>query len=143
MPSSGKDKVLFDTYAWIEYFRGSEEGETVRKYIESGTEILSPTIVLAELSDKYRRTGKEKQWEENRKEIVELRSRIVTLSPDSADEAGAVKDEMREKYGDYPLADGMILSIAQEKKCKVLTGDKHMRKSEKAINLKEETNSRE
>lgn len=143
MPSSGRDRVLFDTYAWIEYFRGSEEGETVRKYIESKTEILTPTIVLAELSDKYRRTGKEEEWGENRREIVELRSRIVTLSPDSADEAGSVKNEMRERYGDYPLADGLIMSIAKEKECKVLTGDKHMRESEKAINLKEETNSGE
>ncbi len=137
MPSSGKDKVLFDTYAWIEYFRGSKEGESVREYIESGTEILTPTIVLAELSDKYRRTGKEEQWEENRREIVELRSQIVTLSPDSADKAGAVKSEMRENYGDYPLADGMIMSIVKEKQCKVLTGDKHMRNSEEAVNLKE------
>lgn len=140
MLSSGKDKVLFDTYAWIEYFRGSEEGESVKEYIESGTEILTPTIVLAELSDKYRRTGKEEEWEENRREIVELRSRIVTLSPDSADESGAVKNEMREEYGDYPLADGMITSIVKENDCKVLTGDKHMRKSKEAINLKESVN---
>ncbi|KXB07240.1 hypothetical protein AKJ51_01715 [candidate division MSBL1 archaeon SCGC-AAA382A20] len=67
----------------------------------------------------------------------------MTLSPASADEAGAVKNEMREKYGDYPLADGMIMSIAKERECKVLTGDKHMRKSEKAINLKEKVNPRE
>lgn len=104
---------------------------------------MTPTIVLAELSDKYRRAGKEKQWEENRREIVELRSRIVSLSPDSADESGAVKNEMREEYGDCPLADGMITRIAKENGCKVLTGDKHMRKSKQAINLKESANFEE
>jgi len=29
------DKIVFDSYAWIEYFRGSEEGEKVDEYIKS------------------------------------------------------------------------------------------------------------
>ena len=136
MPGSEESKVLFDTYAWIEYFRGSEEGEVVKKYIESDFEVLTPTIVLAELSDKYRRIGKGVQWEDDRREIVELRSRIVTLSSDSADGAGMLKKEMRKEYGDYPLSDGMIMCIAKESGCKVLTGDKHMRESEETMNLK-------
>lgn len=136
MPGSGESEVLFDTYAWIEYFRGSEEGEIAKEYIESEAEILTPTIVLAELSDKYRRIGKGQQWTEDRREVVELRSRIVALSPGSADEAGMIKNEMRGKYGDYPLADGMIISIARGNGCEVLTGDKHMRNSEGVINLK-------
>ena len=141
MPASEKNKILFDTYAWIEYFRGTEEGKVVKEHVESKAEILTPTIVIAELSDKYRRIGKETQWEEDRKEIIELRSQIVTLSSDSADQAGRLKNEMREKYGDYPLADGMIISIARENGCKVLTGDKHMRRSEEAINLKQDISS--
>lgn len=137
MRDSRENRILFDAYAWIEYFRGSEEGKSVKKFIESDAEILTPTIVLAELSDKYRRIGKEKEWEEDRREIVELRSQIVPLTPDTADEAGAIKNEMREEYEDYPLADGIITSIARESECKILTGDRHMRGLKKTINLKE------
>lgn len=136
MQNFEESKVLFDTYAWIEYFRGSDEGKSARKYIESDIDILTPTIALAELSDKYTRSEKRKEWEENRRQIVELRSDIVTLSPDSADEAGEIKSKMRKEHGDFPLADGMILSIARENECRVLTGDKHMKDLEGAIDMK-------
>ena len=48
-------KVL-DTFAWIEYFAGSKQGEKVRPYIERG-EALTPSIVVAEFTDKYVREG--------------------------------------------------------------------------------------
>lgn len=131
------NEILLDTYAWIEYFRGSDEGREVKRYIESDVNILTPTIVLAELSDKYRREGKSEEWEEDRREIVKLRSEIVPLSSDTADEAGEIKREMREEYSDFPLTDGMILALTRENKCKVLTGDRHMRDLEEALNLKE------
>lgn len=43
---------VFDSYAWIEYFRGSRKGERVRKYVEDGRGV-TPMIVIAELSAKY------------------------------------------------------------------------------------------
>lgn len=136
MPSSGESRVLFDTYAWIEYFRGSQEGSTVKEYVESDMVIFTPTIVIAELSDKYRRVGKIEEWKENRRHIVELRSQMVSLSPNSADNAGKIKNDMRRRYSDFPLADGMILAIAREMECRVLTGDEHIRGLEEAIDLK-------
>lgn len=44
-------KIIFDTYAWIEYFEGSKKGEIVKKYFER-EEILTPLVVLLELSYK-------------------------------------------------------------------------------------------
>ncbi len=55
--------AVIDSYAWIEYFKGSEHGKRAKKYIESGY-CVTPTIVLAELSDKYHREGW-KFWEED------------------------------------------------------------------------------
>ncbi len=137
MQGSEETKVLIDTYAWVEYFRGTEEGGIARRYIESDREVMTPTIALAELSDKYRRSGKTQVWESERRHMVEVLSAIVPLSPDSSDQAGAVKTEMRNVQPDFPLADGMILAIARERGAKVLTGDRHIRDLPDAINLKE------
>lgn len=139
MQGSGESKILFDTYAWIEYFRGSKEGETVKGYVESDVAVFTPTIVIAELSDKYRRAGKDEEWEENRRRIVELRSQIVNLSLNSADTAGKIKKDMRKRHSDFPLADGMILATTREMGCTVLTGDKHIRNLDEAINLKKQS----
>ena len=42
-------KVVFDTYAWIELFHGTEKGKVVLSYVEESNG-LTPIIVLAELS---------------------------------------------------------------------------------------------
>ena len=47
--------VVFDTYALIEYFRGSEKGLTVKRLLSNGGITLS--IVLAEISRKHIREG--------------------------------------------------------------------------------------
>ncbi len=47
---------VYDTYAWIEYFRGSEKGAVVKRLLES-QEGYTPSIVLAEAARKYRREG--------------------------------------------------------------------------------------
>ncbi len=119
------DKIVFDSYAWIEYFRGSKEGEKVDEYIKSKIEIITPTIVIAELSDKYRRLDKEEEWKE-RKKFISLRSEIVPLTSETADKAGEIKKVKREEFNDFPLADGMILAIAEYEGALVLTGDPHM-----------------
>ena len=45
---------VVDTFAWIEYFNGSEQGKKAKDYIE-GEEIATPSIVIAEFTDKYQR----------------------------------------------------------------------------------------
>jgi predicted nucleic acid-binding protein len=129
------NRILLDTYAWIEYFRGSEEGRIVKELIESKSEILTPTLVIAELSDKYRRTGKGNEWEKDRMRVVKLRSAVVALNASSANEAGRTKLQMRSQYEDFPLADGMILAIAREREASILTGDRHLRNLPESMNL--------
>jgi predicted nucleic acid-binding protein len=43
---------IIDTYAWIEYFRGTENGVKIKEKIDADGNI-TPTIVLAELKKKY------------------------------------------------------------------------------------------
>jgi len=44
-------KYIIDSYAWIEYFKGSEEGRVASKFIESTAPLL-PTVVVAEVYNK-------------------------------------------------------------------------------------------
>jgi hypothetical protein len=68
--------AVIDSYAWIEYFQGSEYGKKAKKYIENGN-CATPTIVLAELSDKYHREGW-KFWEKDLRFIVS-KTKIIDL----------------------------------------------------------------
>jgi predicted nucleic acid-binding protein len=48
--------VVYDTYAWVEYFLGTDKGLRVRTLLkEEGG--YTPSIVLAEISRKYLREG--------------------------------------------------------------------------------------
>ena len=66
-------KIVFDTYAWIEYFEGTKKGEKVEEYLKNN-EIITPAIVLLELSYK----ADKENW--NCKEIlnfIKIYSKIV------------------------------------------------------------------
>ena len=45
-------KYIIDSYAWIEYFMGTEAGEKVKPLIEDAEEKITPTICLAEIYSK-------------------------------------------------------------------------------------------
>lgn len=132
MPSS--EKVIVDTYAWIEYFRGTKEGEKAKEFIDGDHFLLTPTTAVAELGDKYRRQGKKKEWEV-RKHFVRLKSDLVNLNYRIADRAGEIKQEMRKKHSNAGLADAIIASHAEAEKAKILTGDRHLIDREETINV--------
>ncbi|MFB6099724.1 MAG: PIN domain-containing protein [Candidatus Nanohalobium sp.] len=119
------EKAVLDTYAWIEYFRGTEEGEKVREYVDGDSRILTPSVVVAELRDKYVRTGLEERWR-TRKHFLKMKSDILELEFDVADEAGGLKWDLREKFDDVGLADAIILSHTIQEDATLLTGDDHL-----------------
>ena len=47
-------EYVIDSYAWIEYFRGTESGRRIRPYVESDLATTS-VLSLAELREKYLR----------------------------------------------------------------------------------------
>lgn len=116
---------VLDTYAWIEYFRGSGEGENVKEAVEGGDDVLTPSIVMAELSDKYRRQGLGEVWKV-RRHFVRMVSDILDLDDRIADRAGGIKQELREWHDDAGLADAIVLAHGREEGLTVLTGDKHL-----------------
>ena len=116
-------KFVMDSFAWIEYFRGTSKGRKVKELLESQP-CFTPTVVIAELSNKY---SKENYgfWETDLQFIVENSSTIV-LDKEIADMAGKLKEAVRKKYKtNFGLADAIILSTARQINAMVLTGDPH------------------
>ena len=75
--------VVLDTSAWIEYFLGSRKGEAIKGYVESDTEIYTPTICLAELKVKYAQEKRAAEGEERIRFILK-RSVVVDLDKETA-----------------------------------------------------------
>ncbi len=117
---------LIDTFAWVEYFRGTKKGEMVRNCVEE-EKAITPTIVLAELSDIYERKAIPK-WESDLAFIIS-KTAIANLNQQLAIEAGKIKNEVRKKHKTkFGLADAIILATAIKANAKVVTGDQHFEK---------------
>ena len=125
-------EAVIDAYAWIEYFMGSQKGEKTRTYIESGKS-ATPIIVIAELSDKYKREGWS-TWATDL-DFILTNSKIAELSIKIASDAGHTKNVMRKEKSNFGLADAIILETARTLNTKVLTGDPHFHGLEEAIFL--------
>lgn len=129
-----KHNYLLDTYAWIEYFLGSEEGESVKNIIEK--EKTSTSIIsIAELSDKYYRENLIEEWKKRFLFIIN-NSKIVDLSLIIAQNVGKTKKKLREQENTVGLADAIIYETAKKLRSKIVTGDIHFRNLENVIFLK-------
>lgn len=115
-------KGVLDSYAWIEYFRGSDIGKKVKKYIEN-KKSYTPIIVIAELSAKYNREGWE-FWEEDLQFIL-AKSIISELTLEIAVNAGETRNKIRKKKKGFGLADAIIFETGREVNAPVITGDPH------------------
>ena len=59
-------KYVMDSYAWIEYFMGTEAGKKAKPIIEGLEEKITPTICLAEIYAKTIRAESEDLAEKQR-----------------------------------------------------------------------------
>jgi len=123
-------KYVIDSYAWIEYFRGTRAGVKARRYIEEENS-ATPTIVIAELSRKLLKeieAGRETpEGRRARLEFIRASTLIVNLTEDIAILAGEIDVERKRKVKGWGLADSIILATARKSKAKVVTGDEHFR----------------
>jgi len=111
--------VTFDSSAWIEYFAGSKKGKIVKKIIDSAENIITPSICLMEIKNKYLRDGHEFQ---DRIDFIFDRSSIIDINQEIA-LTGA---DMKQKHKLYTV-DALIYSAAQLQKSTLLTGDSHFK----------------
>jgi len=123
---------VFDSYAWVEYFAGTAKGRKVKEYLQSG-HVVTPTIVIAELSNKYHREGW-KHWPEDL-QFITAKTVVFDLTFKVAVEAGKFKNEIRRRHKDFGLADAIIYETAELLGAEVVTGDKHFKGLKRAILL--------
>ena len=124
-------KVVFDTFAWIEYFNGSKAGEKVKQILESQeNEIFSSIITISEVCSILKR---EKRDPELAYKNIQNLSRISFMSPEFAKEAGILHAETRTKIKDFGMIDSIILLTARKLGAKIVTGDPHFKDFKEAI----------
>ena len=114
---------VIDSYAWVEYFKGTKKGEIAKEFIET-KENATASITIAELSEKYERENK--SFEEDMQFILS-RTKIVPLNAEIALESGKVNCVNKKKIKNWGMADAIILATANKLGAKVVTGDEHFR----------------
>jgi predicted nucleic acid-binding protein len=122
--------VVYDTYAWIEYFLGSDKGSKVRKLLKEGG--YTPSIVLAEISRKYLREGISPEIVRKRLLFIETKTEIVCITVEIALKAGEIYLELLQLSGRIKerrpsLADAIVYSTALLLSTDLVTGDKLFR----------------
>ncbi len=122
---------MYDTYAWVEYFLGTDKGLKVRALLrEEGG--YTPSIVLAEISRKYLREGVSPEIVGKRLLFIEAMTEIVDITVEIALKAGETYLELlqhskRVKGRTPSLADAIVYSTALLLGEDLVTGDRLFR----------------
>jgi len=125
-------KIVIDTYAWIEFFIGSEKGRRVKEIVERADEVYTPGTVLAEIARKYVREGADDNTVDARLEVITAASNIAHVDAKLALEAARCYLELaakarKTKLNLPSLFDAIVLATGRSLKSKIVTGDEHFR----------------
>lgn len=123
-------KIVFDTFAWIEYFLGTKKGKVVRDYLKE--EVITPFIVLLELSYRADKEGWDLKQFLN---FIKLKSRIANINEEFILDFGKLYNQTKSNVPKIGMADIIVLLTAQKENAKILTGDEHFRKISEVIFL--------
>lgn len=120
-------RYIIDTFAWIEYFKGTAIGTKIRDIIESG-ENVTPTIVLAELKNKF------VEWKrtdfDEKLLFIKSNSEVIPLDEDVAILSGEIRATINIKG--IGLIDCILIAMSRLYDLKVLTGDPHFKDLDEA-----------
>jgi predicted nucleic acid-binding protein len=120
---------LIDSWAWIEFFQGSDAGKIVKGYIDDDQDIIISTINLAEVYRWILRYYNEKTAEEKRRAMKE---RCILIDVDEEIAVDAAKIKHNFKWG---LGDSIVYATAKREGAKVVTGDSDFKEVEDVIFL--------
>jgi len=118
--------VLVDSWAWIEYFKGSTAGEKVKEFIEySQDKIIVSAVNIAEVYNSFLRDYSppdNKRYAEASRKAMKKRSYVYEVDEEIAVDSASIKNE--KKWG---LGDSIIYATAKREGAKVLTGYPHFK----------------
>ena len=116
---------IIDTYAWVEYFTGSDRGKKVKKIVEDkDNTIITPECCLAEIKgwcirEKY-------DFDEMYSLVRKISDIECVLTQDWLD-AAAIRSEMRKTLKDFGMIDALIIAQQKRMRCRVVSGDPHFK----------------
>ncbi|MFH1323534.1 MAG: PIN domain-containing protein [Methanobacteriota archaeon] len=116
---------IIDTYAWVEYFTGSDRGKKVKKIVEDkDNTIITPECCLAEIKgwcirEKY-------DFDEMYSLVRKISDIECVLTQDWLD-AAAIRSEMRKTLKDFRMIDALIIAQQKRMRCRVVSGDPHFK----------------
>ncbi|MEE8168664.1 MAG: type II toxin-antitoxin system VapC family toxin [Candidatus Hydrothermarchaeales archaeon] len=121
--------VLIDSWAWIEYFRGSETGRKAGRIIEDEEEAVVSTINIAEV---YRWVLRFYDEDKAKEKVSAMKQRcfVINVTEEIAIKSAKIKHET--KLG---LGDAIILATANQGNARVLTGDPDFKGMEDVVYL--------
>jgi predicted nucleic acid-binding protein len=97
--------VLIDSWAWIEFFQGSEAGKVVKGYIDDDQDIIISTINLAEVYRWILRYYNEKTAEEKRL-AMKGRCSLIDVDEEIAVNAAKIKHNLKCCNGGFGFQGG-------------------------------------
>ena len=136
--------LVFDSYAWIEYFAGTSKGSIVKELIVTADLIYTPSVVLLEIANKYSREGFDKDTIRGRLRIIREMSIIDPIRDDVLlllkDAQKILNQNMKRlKIKRKPsMIDYYLLALAKNINAKIVTGDEHFKGLNLVIYLEEE-----
>lgn len=134
-----------DTSAWIEFFRGTQEGEQIKDFLlPEPTEIsptITPTLVITEMRSAYVRDGKEDQFFEDLEEIRNLGNIYNILEESISIFAGEKHAKTHNRQNQISYVDCILWAIAETFEMKVLSTDRHFKDCPHAIYIQKEENN--
>ena len=123
--------IVFDTYAWIEYFLNTEKADKVEHYLNND-QVITPIVVLLELSSK----AYKESWDIKKHiDFIKAKSNIFNINEAVIINSGKLYNKIREKIKNFGLLDAAIFSTAIINKCSLLTGDPHFENSPNVVFL--------
>ena len=129
-----------DSYAWIEFFIGSDKGEKVLEILSSADEVITPDLVLAELARKYIREGVDENTVRDRLKFIEENSIIVCIDRELSIQGAKAYVELLEKAkregkNKPSITDSILLALSRKYDAKVITGDEVFKGMDEVIFL--------
>jgi predicted nucleic acid-binding protein len=109
--------VLIDSWAWIEFFQGSNAGAAVMGYLDDDQDLIISAVNLAEVYRWILHFYDERIAEE-KKAAMKERCLLIDVDEEIAVEAARIKHRL--KWG---LGDSIVYATARREAASVLTGD--------------------
>jgi predicted nucleic acid-binding protein len=123
--------IVVDTFAWVEYFAGTEKGKTVAGFLENKRiQFFTPEVCVAELKCWAANSGLDFKPLFN--DLLSLCA-IVSTDLEGWLSAAATKCEKRKTISNIGLLDCIVIHHANQLNARILTGDQHFAKEKNAI----------